>query len=150
MGNKSVANEAPRASPAITMENSPRGVRNAPMRNQLIGSDISFAIIRAKINLPAIPITAKSSAIGSTPGISPGSVIKPKNKKNKAAKKSRRGESLARAASATSPDNNNPTKNAAIAPDIPAISARPAANKAAPKTVSRSPVAFCVFKKFDR
>ena len=48
------------------------------------------------------------------------------------------------------PEGFKPTKNAAIAPDIPAISARPAANKAAPKTVSRSPVAFCVFKKFDK
>lgn len=84
----------------------------------------------------AIPIDEISKAGKIAGGKVAGLILSPKNKKNRAAKRSLRGANLSLATRAKSPVRSNPNKKAATAPEKPRREDSPATSSAPPKTMS--------------
>jgi len=121
--------------PAIKIENSPRGrkIINAVAKEPL---GRFLTAIYAVSTLATIPTNEISKAGKMAAGRAAGLILSPKNRKNKAAKRSLSGASLSLATRAKSPVRSKPNKNAATAPEKPRREDRPATSKAPPNTKS--------------
>jgi hypothetical protein len=128
----------PTPKPAMTMENSPRAINDAPARNA--SNEFMFAYLAESQPIKSFVSAVKmpnETANSKTGGKEAGLICNPKNKKKMAANKSRSGKSNLCARLAIGSETAMPTRNAPMAAETCSFCAIPATNKIKPKVVNR-------------